>query len=51
MKNKKHIFFDFPIYFNWGHIDPKMQWEWLFFYIPLEQPNQAQFFFVCFFVW
>jgi len=31
----------------WGHIDPEDQKFKHFFYIPSEQSNQAQFFFVC----
>ncbi len=46
-KKKKSIFSLFPFIFNWGHIDPKYQIsKKKKKYIPSEQPNQAQFFYV-----
>ncbi len=42
-KMKNHIFHSFSM---WGHIDPEDHKCKMFFYMPSEQPNQAQFF-VC----
>jgi len=39
-----YFFSHFPFISMWGHIDPEDQKCKHFFYIPSEQPNQAQFF-------
>jgi len=46
MKKIYLVFSHFPFISMWGHIDPEDQKCRHFFYMPSEQPNQAQFF-VC----